>query len=121
MEERFEIRVALPTPKQREIIGRITYDLRQYLTQNPKCRRDDVAIVMTTGLLQQLAPAGFNLDAEARLWGHRVRTMDGSGLEWYITAIHGYVLDSGYMPPDPEKVLPPKEEEQEETDADRPD
>jgi len=109
MEINYKMRVALPTPKQKEIISRITYDLRQHLTQNPKCRRDDVAVVMTTGLLQQLAPAGFNLDAEARLWGHRVRTMDGGGLEWYITAIHGYVLDSGYMPPDPETVLLPKE------------
>lgn len=100
MEKRFEIRVALPTPKQREIIGSIGHDLSQHLTQNPKCRRDDVAIVMTTGLLKELAPAGFNLDAEARLWGHLIRTMDGSGLEWYITAIHGYVLESEYMPPE---------------------
>lgn len=30
-----------------------------------------------------------------------------------ITAIHGYVLESEYMPPDPEEVLLTKEEEQE--------
>ena len=89
MEVSFEIRVALPTGKQREIIGRIIGDLERFVSRNPQYRPNDVAVVMTTGLLQQISPVGCNLSHEARIMDHRVRIMDGDGLEWYITAIHG--------------------------------
>ena len=109
MEVSFEIRVALPTGKQREIIGRIIGDLERFVSRNPQYRPNDVAVVMTTGLLQQISPVGCNLSHEARIMDHRVRIMDGDGLEWYITAIHGYILDSGYITPDPETVVLPEE------------
>lgn len=85
--------IEIPTRKQREIISRILKDLDDFMRQNPQRRREDVAVIMTKYLFYKLGGVTPAPGEVTRFCGHPVRIMDGAGLEWFITAIRGFVLE----------------------------
>lgn len=85
--------IDIPTRKQREIILRIFKDLDDFIKQNPRRRREDVAVIMTKDLFRKLGGVTPAPGEVTRFCGHPVRIMDGAGLEWFITAIRGFVLE----------------------------
>ena len=68
--------------------------LEKLIAENPKRKREDIAVIMTRPLFERLNLEIFGSpvkhDAKVYLCESEVRVMEGTGEEWYITAAHGF-------------------------------